>query len=86
MSPERISVGEEGEGHSRRGTKDISVHFVSLNYIFFSSFFFFQCRFTSTETMKTIREREPRTSTSTFTQLLSKVNILLNVHRSKDAY
>ena len=32
---------------------------------------FVQCCFTSTETIRTIRYREPRTSTSTFTQLLS---------------
>ena len=30
-----------------------------------------QCCFTSTETIRTIRDREPRTVTSTFTQLLS---------------
>ena len=30
-----------------------------------------QCCFTSTETIKTIWDREPRTATSTFTQLLS---------------
>ena len=31
----------------------------------------FKCCFTSTETIRTIRDGEPRTSTSTFTQLLS---------------
>ena len=30
-----------------------------------------QCRFTSVETIRTIRDREHRTATSTFTQLLS---------------
>ena len=30
-----------------------------------------QCRFTSTETIRTVRDGEPRTATSTFTQLLS---------------
>ena len=30
-----------------------------------------QCSFTSTETTRTIRDREPRGATSTFTQLLS---------------
>ena len=30
-----------------------------------------QCCFTSTETIRTIRDGEPRTATSTFTQLLS---------------
>ena len=34
---------------------------------------FVQCSFTSTETIRTIRDGEPRTSTSTFTQLLSSV-------------
>ena len=35
-----------------------------------------QCFFTSTaETIRTIRDREPRTSTSTFTQLLSSVSV-----------
>ena len=34
-----------------------------------------QCWLTSTETLRTIREREPRTATSTFTQLLSSVNM-----------
>ena len=32
-----------------------------------------QCCFMSTETVRTIRDREPRTATSTFTQLLSSV-------------
>ena len=32
-----------------------------------------QCCFTSTETIRTIRDGEPRTATSTFTQLLSSV-------------
>ena len=32
-----------------------------------------QCCFTSTETVKTIRDGEPRTTTSTFTQLLNPV-------------
>ena len=31
---------------------------------------FFQCCFTSTETIRTIRDGEPRTATSIFTQLL----------------
>ena len=40
--------------------------------------------FTSTETIRTVRDGEPRTATSTFTLLLSSVNIssmLLYVHR-----
>ena len=32
-----------------------------------------QCRFTSTETVRTVRDGEPRTATLTFTQLLSSV-------------
>ena len=35
-----------------------------------------QCCFTSTETIRTIRDGESRTSTSTFTQLLSSVDSL----------
>ena len=35
--------------------------------------FFFRCCFTSTETIRLIRDGEPRTATSTFTQLLSSV-------------
>ena len=35
--------------------------------------FFFECCFTSTETTRTIKDREPRSSTSTFTQPLSSV-------------
>ena len=36
---------------------------------------------TSTETIMTIRDGEPRTFTSTFTQLLSSSSMLLNIHR-----
>ena len=36
--------------------------------------FSFQCCFTSTETIRLIRDREPRMATSTFTQLLSCVS------------
>ena len=44
-----------------------------------------------TETTGLNRVREPRTATSTFTQLLSfeevlQVNMLLNVHRNHEAY
>ena len=35
-----------------------------------NSFFFKRC-FTSTETIRTVRDGEPKTATSTFTQLLS---------------
>ena len=38
-----------------------------------------QCCFTSTETVRTVRDGEPRTSTSTFTQLLSTGAILVQV-------
>ena len=48
-----------------------------------------QCCFTSTETVRTIRDGEPRTATSTFTQLLSSVSVfvsaLLYVHRNHQA-
>ena len=36
--------------------------------------FSFQCYFTSTETIRLIRDGEPRMATSTFTQLLSCVS------------
>jgi len=39
-----------------------------------------QCCFTSTETIRTIRDREPRTVTSTFTQLLSSEDEELLCH------
>ena len=39
----------------------------------------FQCCFPSTETVRTIRGGEPRTSTSTFTQLLSSVVSVFSV-------
>ena len=53
-----------------------------------------QCCFTSTETIRTISDGEPRTATSTFTQLLSSAralhgpsSMLLYVHRDhKDFY
>ena len=40
------------------------------------------CCFTSTETIRTIREGDPETTTSSFTQLLSSVtSVLFYVHR-----
>ena len=46
-----------------------------------------QCCFTSTETIRTIRDGVPRMATSTFTQLLSSgpsnVEVLLYVHRNR---
>ena len=46
-----------------------------------------QCCFTSTGTIRTIRDGVPRTATSTFTQLLSSgpsnVEVLLYVHRNR---
>ena len=48
-----------------------------------------QCCFASTETIRTIREGEPRTATSTFTQLLSSdgsCSMLLYVHRDHTNY
>ena len=49
---------------------------------------FVQCCFTSTETVRTVRDGETRTSTSTFTQPLSPVSdcsssLLLYVHRDR---
>ena len=49
------------------------------------------CCFTSTETTRIIRDGEPRTATSTFTQLLSSesswfVQTLLYVHRDHKDY
>ena len=44
-----------------------------------------QCCFTSTETVRTIRDGEPRTATSTLTQLLNyKVEILLTYNMLSD--
>ena len=40
---------------------------------------FFTCCFTSTETVRTVRDREPRTSTSTFTQRLSSALVVVVV-------
>ena len=53
---------------------------------------FVQCCFTSTETVGTIRDGEPRATASSFTQLLSSVSsansssMLLNVHRDRTDY
>ena len=49
------------------------------------------CRFTSTETIRTIRDGEPRTATTTLTQLLSSMSrgsssVLLYVHRDHKDY
>ena len=41
--------------------------------MFVQSFVFLKYRFTSTETIRSIRDGEPRTATSNFTQLLSSV-------------
>ena len=44
-----------------------------------------QCCFTSTEIIRTVRDGEPRTATSTVTQLLSSdtsCSVLLYVHRA----
>ena len=38
-------------------------------------FFFLKCCVTSTETIRTVRDGEPRTATSTFIQLLSSVRV-----------
>ena len=46
-----------------------------------------QCCFTSTETIVTVRDGEPRTAASTFTQLLNSVrSLLLYVHRHHRDY
>ena len=48
-----------------------------------------RCCFTSTETIWTLREREPKMVTSTFTQLLSSVtegSMLLHVHTDRADY
>ena len=48
-----------------------------------------QCCFTSTGTMRFIRDGDPRPAISTFTQLLSFViivNMVLNVHRNHKAH
>ena len=54
--------------------------------------FSFQCCFTCTETTRLIRDGEPKTATSTSTQLLSSdtttgiVSVLLYAHRNHQAY
>ena len=40
------------------------------------TFIFFKCCFTPTETVRTIRDGEPRTSTSSFTQLPACTSLL----------
>ena len=53
-----------------------------LSYWFWA--LFVQCCFTSTETVRTFRDGEPRTSTSTFVLVLSSVrSMLLYVHRNR---
>ena len=57
-----MEMGEEaggggGGGGEKKGVRIFEVH----------------CCLAFTETVRTIRDREPRTSTSTFTQLLSSV-------------
>ena len=50
---------------------------------------FLKCCFTSTETVRTIRDGEPRTPASTFTQLLSAVqfsSMFFYVHRDRTDY
>ena len=60
---------------------------VGDNSAVLTSSFSFQCYFTSTETIRLIRDGDPRTATSTFTQLLSsEVSVLLYVHRNHQAY
>ena len=50
-------------------------------------FFFFECCFTSIETTSTIKDGEPRTATSIFTQLLTSVLLMLfYVHRDHKHY
>ena len=42
-----------------------------------------QCRFTSTETVQSVKDGERRMSSSTFTQLMNSVSVLLYVHRNR---
>ena len=41
-----------------------------------------QCCFTSAESVRTIRDGEPRTTTSTFTQLMNSGIVINAIHRS----
>ena len=45
--------------------------------------FFVQCCFPSTETIRTIKDGEPRTATSTLTQLLSSIGRFLGRTENK---
>ena len=56
--------------------------------ILLSRWLLIQCCFMSTETMRLIRDGEPRMATSTFTQLPSSgsSSVLLYVHRNHEAY
>ena len=74
--------------HNRLPRKVGDVH-EEMKTIFF--FLFIKCCFTSTDTLKTIRDGEPRTATSTFTQYLSSAlfissSVLLYVHRDRTDY
>ena len=53
---------------SGRGAQDGHLHFHTAPELCLN---FFRCCFTSTETRRTIRDGQPRTATSSFTQLLS---------------
>ena len=120
MSPGRVSVREEWQGHpmlmdrkqKRRGNKQRRVtplgsvsqqiqtrgpiyldtwrtrnsyrhnrHAVPSNYMELPAgcLMFGRCCFTSTETVRTVRDREPKTATLTFTQLLSSESLLLSL-------
>ena len=59
-NPDRAAVNTRGPDDGERTTVVVVVAVVQV-----------QCCFTSTETVRTIRDGEPRTSTSTFTQRLS---------------
>ena len=49
-------------------------------------FFLFECCLTHTETRQTVRDGEPRTTTSTFTQLLSSDLAYLKMLLNHKAY
>ena len=66
--------------------RTLSKHVLSLSFCFQVQ----RC-FTATETIRTVRDGEPRTATSTFTQLLSSEGLssssmLLYVHRDRKDY
>ena len=95
LRPETVRTIRDGLGLAQ----DVHLDFHTAPELWLKELVSFQCCFTSTETIRLIGDGEPRTSTSTFTQLLSCaqvsdgtyavsfVSVLLYVHtHTKKAY